>query len=150
MTRKIDNCIWSIIEQSQNKKGNRYEMLMKITFVGFWWGGKDNYRGGVIAKKRNQNQCENLGLLLTWKTHVYNRRKALPLVIKINQNTICYNLPTLQAFQNCKRIFLQIIKKISKRVFLQLLRKWRKRFSLQIRSWEKKHSQSFLWPFQVC
>ncbi len=137
MTHKTNNCIWLINEWCKKKKRNKYEMFMKIAFVGFWWEGKDNYRGGMIAKKKNHNQRENLGLLLAWKIHVYKRRKTLPPRIRTNQNIIYCNLPTLQAFQNCKRIFLQIAKKISKRVFLELLRKWTKGFSLRIKSWEK-------------
>ncbi len=113
MTHKTNNCIWLINEWCKKKKRNKYEMFMKIAFVGFWWEGKDNYRGGMIAKK------------------------TLPPRIRTNQNIIYCNLPTLQAFQNCKRIFLQIAKKISKRVFLELLRKWTKGFSLRIKSWEK-------------
>jgi len=149
MTHKTNNYIWSINEQCKKKKGNKYEMFMKIAFVGFWWEGKDNYRGGMIAKKKNHNQHENLRLLLAWKTHVYKRRKTLPPRIKINQNIIYCNLPTLQTFQNCKRIFLQIAKKISKRVSLNCWENEQKGFSSKL-SHEKKHSQFFLWPLQVC
>jgi hypothetical protein len=77
----------------------------------------------VTARKRNHNQCEDLGLLLAWKTPVYKRRKTLPPIIRTDQNTLCCNQPTLQAFEDCKRVFLQIAKKTSKRVFLELLRK---------------------------
>jgi hypothetical protein len=77
----------------------------------------------VTARKRNHNQCEDLGLLLAWKTPVYKRRKTLPPIIRTDQNTLCCNRPTIQAFEDCKRVFLQIAKKTSKRVFLELLRK---------------------------
>jgi hypothetical protein len=136
MTHKTNNYIWSINERCKKKKGNKYEMFMKIAFVGFWWEGKGNYWGGMIAKKKNHNQHENLRFLLAWKTHVYKRRKTLPPIIRINQNRIYCNLPTLQAFQNCKRIFL------SKSVSLNCWENEQKGFSSKL-SHEKKHSQFF-------
>jgi hypothetical protein len=96
----------------------------KLHLLGF--EGKGGTITKMITKKKNHYWCEDLGLLSAWKTHVYNRRKTFPPIIRTNQNTICCNWPTLQAFQDCKRIFLQIAKKTSKKVFLELLRKWTK------------------------
>lgn len=128
-----------LMNDVRRKKETDMRCSWKLDSLGFDGKG-GNYRddqGGVTTKKRNHNQCEDLGLLLAWKTHVYKRRKTLPPIMRINQNTIYCNLPTLQAFQDCKRIFLQIDKKTSKRVFFELLKKWAKRIFLQIKSWEK-------------